>query len=109
MIVPLRFVILHHTDYGQPHYDLMFETEPGSALATYRLPTWPITGPTHIEKLTEHRRDYLDYQGPVSNNRGQVRRLASGAITINQPVVILGVLGAFKLTETNGRWQIEPA
>src|SRR5580765_1966878 len=68
----LRYVILHHTGVPTPHYDLMFETDPGSPLATWRSPTWPITDPTLLERLADHRRDYLEYQGPLTNNRGEV-------------------------------------
>ena len=31
---PLRYVILWHDGVAEPHFDLMFETLPGSALAT---------------------------------------------------------------------------
>src|SRR4051794_18173365 len=74
----LRFVILHHTGVPAPHYDLMFETDPGSSLATWRSPIWPITPPILLERINDHRRDYLDYQGPVSNDRGEVTRVAAG-------------------------------
>lgn len=72
----LRYVVLHHTGFGQPHYDLMFETAPGSPLATWRSATWPAV--SDLTPLAEHRRAYLDYEGPVSNNRGQVKRVAAG-------------------------------
>ncbi len=31
-----------------------------------------------FEKLFDHRREYLDYEGPVSNDRGQVTRIEQG-------------------------------
>jgi hypothetical protein len=74
----LRFAILHHTGVGSPHYDLMFEPDPGAKLATWRSPVWPIVAPTPVERLDDHRREYLDYQGPVSNDRGRVDRVAGG-------------------------------
>ena len=74
----LRYVILHHQGIPDPHYDLMFEREPGGPLLTLRSPSWPILKPTPVEPLPDHRRDYLDYEGPVSNNRGDVRRVQSG-------------------------------
>jgi len=80
----LRYVILHHTGIENPHYDLMYESSPGSALTTWRLPTWPITQPTPIERLPDHRRDYLTYQGPISNHRGQVAQIQSGSCQIQQ-------------------------
>jgi len=74
----LRFVVLHHTGVPTPHYDLMFETDPGSPLASWRSPNWPVTQPTLLERINDHRRDYLDYQGPLTNNRGEVTRVATG-------------------------------
>ena len=47
-------------------------------LTTFRLPAWPLTQPAAIEKLPDHRRDYLTYEGPLSNNRGTVKRVAGG-------------------------------
>jgi hypothetical protein len=74
----LRYVVLRHEDVPEPHYDLMFETSPGSALATWRAPQWPLETGTPIAPLCDHRPAYLDYEGPLSDNRGAVRRIASG-------------------------------
>ena len=73
----LRYVILRHEGVPEPHYDLMFETSEGSALATWRAKAWP-PGAEPVEKLPDHRREYLTYQGPVSNGRGQVKRVHAG-------------------------------
>jgi hypothetical protein len=81
----LSYVVLHHTGVDNAHYDLMYESAPGSALTTWRLPIWPVTAATPIERLPDHRRDYLTYEGPVSNNRGQVARVASGDCQIEAP------------------------
>jgi hypothetical protein len=81
-VMTLRFAVLHHTEVASPHFDLMFETAEGSPLATWRSPTWPIEAATVIERLEDHRRDYLDYEGPVSNNRGEVQRVADGLVRI---------------------------
>lgn len=78
MAAPLRYVVLHHAGIADPHYDLMFERYAGGPLLTFRCPTWPIVGPTSVEPLPDHRREYLDYEGPVSGNRGVVRRIQSG-------------------------------
>jgi hypothetical protein len=74
----LRYVVLRHEGVDDPHFDLMFETSSGSALATWRSPRWPIESDTSLTKLADHRRAYLDYEGPVSDNRGHVRRITSG-------------------------------
>ena len=74
----LRYVVLRHDGIAEPHYDLMFETEPGSLLATWRSPVWPIGDRVRLTPLPPHRRDYLEYEGPVSGNRGEVKRVARG-------------------------------
>jgi hypothetical protein len=75
----LRYVVLHHTGgLDAPHFDLMFETEPGSTLATWRSPQWPITGRTMTTLIANHRREYFEYEGPLSDNRGHVHRVAAG-------------------------------
>lgn len=76
-----RFVILHHqtpSDAERPsHWDLMLETERG-------LRTWALESPPSAEQVTTaealptHRRAYLDYEGPISGNRGTVTRWDSG-------------------------------
>jgi len=74
----LRFVVLRHDGVNDPHFDLMFETAPGRSLETWRSPSWPIEHPTRVVKLADHRRAYLDFEGPVAGNRGTVARVASG-------------------------------
>ncbi|MEZ6122285.1 MAG: DNA polymerase ligase N-terminal domain-containing protein [Planctomycetaceae bacterium] len=71
-----RFVILEH-DHPFLHWDLLIQN--GSVLNAWRL-----LQPVHpgkwiaAETLPEHRLLYLDYEGPVSQNRGSVRRLVQG-------------------------------
>jgi DNA polymerase Ligase (LigD) len=81
-----RFVVLRHE--GSPqfkpgvHWDLMFER--GSALKTWsvqRIPSGQLqNGEPEIdaEQLADHRLAYLDYEGPVSGNRGVVTRFDTG-------------------------------
>jgi hypothetical protein len=82
--MPLRYVVLRHDGIDQPHFDLMFETFEGSALATWRSDEWPITSTTRTERIGDHRRDYLDYEGPLSGNRGFVRRVDAGTHVLRQ-------------------------
>ena len=79
---PLRYVILHHTDISEPHFDLMFETLPGSMLATWRSQTWPIEAPAELTRLRDHRRFYLEYEGDLSDQRGAVMRVAEGTCEV---------------------------
>ena len=78
----LHFAILHHTGYGEPHYDLMFEVGPRHPLLTFRSAVWPIDRRVQLVRLGEHRRDYLSYEGPVSGDRGEVRKIAGGTFDL---------------------------
>jgi DNA polymerase Ligase (LigD) len=65
-----RFVILTH-DYPVLHWDFMLEKE--AILRTWRLSQPADTGGAiPAEPLPPHRLMYLDYEGPVSGNRGNV-------------------------------------
>ena len=80
-----RFVILEHTgsaDYKPGvHWDLMLEAEDG--LRTWELEAPPREGSSvRAAELGVHRLDYLDYEGPVSGNRGSVRRWDSGPFEV---------------------------
>ncbi len=71
-----RFVVLEH-DHPSLHWDFMLES--GDALRTWRLGHLPRPGiATSCEQLPDHRRAYLDYEGPVSGNRGSVKRVLAG-------------------------------
>ncbi len=35
-----------------------------------------------VTPLPDHRREYLDYEGPVSGDRGHVRRVAAGSFEL---------------------------
>ena len=78
----LRYVVLHHTQIPHPHFDLMIETHAGSELATWRHAHWPPRAHEKFEAIAAHRRDYLEYEGPVSGDRGSVKRVAAGTATI---------------------------
>jgi len=78
----LRYAILRHDGIADPHFDLMFETYPGSALATWRSPVWPIESPVELTRLKDHRREYLQFEGEISGNRGNVSRVDDGACEV---------------------------
>src|SRR5262245_17631602 len=77
-----RFVVLRHETppgYRRPaHFDLMLEE--GGVLRTWALESLPPVGgePIPAERLPDHRLDYLDYEGPVSGDRGSVSRVDFG-------------------------------
>ena len=76
----IDFVILIHSGAGPAHYDLMIRQD--QALASWRLEEDPqALGPGQSMpawRIHDHRLDYLDYQGPLSRGRGEVRRLDRG-------------------------------
>ncbi|WP_254508357.1 DNA polymerase ligase N-terminal domain-containing protein [Anatilimnocola floriformis] len=76
-----QFVILHHrlpAESGRgDHFDLMLEDGPGGLL-TWAVAKIPSSREQPAEQLPPHRRDYLTYEGPISNNRGEVQRVAAG-------------------------------
>ncbi len=76
-----RYVVLLHElppDEGRaPHWDLMLE-QTGS-LRTWALESEPSpAGEIAARQLADHRPFYLEYEGPVSGNRGSVSRWDEG-------------------------------
>ena len=75
-----RFVILTH-DWPFLHWDLMLESN--DELLTWRLLEQPgIDREIVAERLPNHRIAYLDYEGPVSGERGSVSRWDQGKFEI---------------------------
>jgi hypothetical protein len=76
-----RYVILHHIlppKSARPsHYDLMLERD--GVLLTWAVEQLPRAGlQVAATRLPDHRLAYLDYEGPISGDRGHVRRVAAG-------------------------------
>lgn len=83
----LRFVILLHETppeyHRATHWDLMLET--GDVLRTWALGEEPRVGASiEADGLPNHRMAYLDYEGPVSCDRGTVARWDAGHYTVEQ-------------------------
>jgi len=75
------FVLLEHqTPDGLVHWDLLIEVSGQERLATWRLAENPIGRQDAVaaERIGDHRHVYLDYEGPLSDDRGQVRRVDRG-------------------------------
>ncbi len=79
-----RFVILHHQFPAghdrATHWDWMLES--GEILRTWAVSDPPDTGglmACEATPLPDHRLHYLDYQGPVSNDRGSVTQWDAGS------------------------------
>lgn len=78
-----RFVLLRHEtppSFGRPsHWDLMLES--GGRLRSWALLEQPDLAPSqNVEAIGDHRPAYLDYEGPVSGDRGDVRRVDGGEL-----------------------------
>ncbi len=77
-----RFVVLTH-NHPFPHWDLLLDVGEQHALRTWRLLAEPLsTECIAVEPLPDHRRIYLDYEGPISGDRGSVSRWDSGAYEV---------------------------
>lgn len=76
-----RFVVLEHSTPPDSarglHWDLMFED--GPALLTWALDRPPAAqSQVAAERLPDHRLRYLEYEGPLSDDRGSVTRWDQG-------------------------------
>ncbi len=93
---PRRFVVQHHVISTGCHWDLMLET--GDSLATWQLPVPPkvvAASPATARRIEDHRKLYLDYEGPVSGNRGHVSIADAGTFCL--------------LIETDDLWRVDLA
>jgi len=71
-----RFAILTH-DHPTLHWDFLLEN--GAACRTWRLIKAPDTpGEIPAEAIADHRLLYLDYEGPISGDRGTVTQWDAG-------------------------------
>jgi hypothetical protein len=105
-----RFVVLLHEVGGSQHWDFCLEAE--DALATWQIERDPLTWaqcvscePLHARRLPDHRKAYLTYEGPVSGNRGKVRRVANGRYL---PIEICPDRWIFELegSQLSGRFEL---
>ncbi len=124
-----RFVLLRHecpAGFEKPsHWDFMLETE--GVLATWELRVLPADWSKALNlesgssasavpaiRLADHRLAYLEYEGPLSGNRGSVNRMDCGTCellenTLAQLVVELAgsiLKGRFKLSQEDGSWLV---
>ena len=75
-----QFVLLQH-DHPELHWDFMLES--GDVLLTWRLDQIPgELAEIEAQALPDHRKAYLDYEGPVSGDRGSVVRIDRGSFEL---------------------------
>lgn len=79
------YVLLHHRISDKEHWDLCLDL--GEVLATWQVLSDPRIRPDKTasgwpaRRIADHRRAYLDYEGPISGDRGEVRRVDRGTWT----------------------------
>ncbi|MDX2036110.1 MAG: hypothetical protein SFX72_05625 [Isosphaeraceae bacterium] len=77
-----RFVVLEHRWNGV-HWDLMIESSETGPLLTWALESEPTRpGPVACRRSADHRRVYLDHDGPVSGGRGVATRWDAGLCAV---------------------------
>ena len=65
-----RFVIQKHTLNNDFHYDFMLEWD--TILKTWQISSYPFLDQMAVTQIQDHRLIYLDYEGVISGNRGNV-------------------------------------
>jgi hypothetical protein len=81
----VRFAVLRHTDKRGDHFDLLIDS--GPLLATWKCPRPPeqaVDSTLSFARLKDHRRLYLDYEGPLTDDRGTVQRYDEGECLIHE-------------------------
>ncbi len=109
-----RFVILHHTSCDRPHWDFLLEQD--ASLATWQLYHDPLSEAKEeweLSRIADHRKFYLDHEGPIPGNRGEVRRVCSGTYALREKnsqawlirLKSAALAGEFELRSVEGeRW-----
>lgn len=116
--MPSRFVILHHQVANGEHWDLCLEQ--GDTLLTWQLQQEPVSRsslPIPAKRIADHRKAYLDYEGPVSRDRGCVRRVDAGTVELEEStsdcfiLVMAGtrLSGRFTLSAHGSDWVLAEA
>ncbi len=78
-----RFALVRHDSPHGMHFDFFLEA--GNVLRTWALPQLPERGlDMACEALPDHRLAYLDYEGPVSGDRGTVSCWDRGTYRIHR-------------------------
>ena len=85
---PSMALLRHELPDGSWHFDWMFDAGPERAgLVAFRVGERidaRATGGFDATRLEDHRREYLEYEGPVSGGRGVVMRMGAGACEVEE-------------------------
>lgn len=109
-----RFAVLTH-DHPFHHWDFLLEQ--GDSCRTWRLLKAPDTlGDIPAEAIADHRLMYLDYEGPVSGDRGTVTQwdagtfewVANGDDRVELRLKGRKLIGRAQVSATLWRFDVEP-
>lgn len=87
-----RFAVLRH-ECGSAnggaeasHWDLLLELPGEQKLVTWQVRIDPAVWPRQLpaERIADHRKIYLTYEGQVSGDRGSVKRVAEGGAAVQR-------------------------
>lgn len=92
---------------GPLHWDLLVAVAGLERVPTWRLVANPLAAaaPIPAERIADHRPLYLTYEGPVSGDRGRVRRLDEGradVLALDGPRLLV----VFHGQRLRGRWEV---
>jgi len=75
----MRFVLLLHEGCGTAHYDLFLEMPGREKLMAWHVSQWGGDDKKlAAERIGDHRKAYMKYEGEISGGRGTVKRVAEG-------------------------------
>ena len=111
---PCRFVVLKHTVGDAEHYDLMLQWSPGADAEEHTLKTWstesnccPSDGCV-LTRKPDHRQAYLDYEGPVRADQGEVSRADAGIFRVLDDPIGGHIAVSFLGRRLRGSFLFEP-
>ncbi|MDO4584095.1 MAG: hypothetical protein Q4D62_08340 [Planctomycetia bacterium] len=88
----MRFTLLEHRQGTEKHWDLLLEWPGEERLRTWQFEEHPWESTLPGKRIGDHRRIYLDYEGPISHGRGEVRQCGTGTYRV--------------VAETERGWQV---
>ena len=113
----MRSMVLlrHELADGTRHFDWLIDPGSPRALLTFRVKEPIHTGDSRnfaAEMIGDHRRMYLDFEGPIPGGRGRIVRVARGALEAlgeQQGRIVIraslgGLTGVFVGRHTDGPW-----
>lgn len=111
-------MLRHAMPDGGEHLDWMIERpDAGRGLISFRLAVGTdLTNPEIVdaERISDHRREYLVYEGPISGDRGRVERVAEFRVVslaeseVGLRVVLEEIGGGGRRMEWIGERQVGP-